>query len=97
MTKGAAVAQSRVPLEDGAAVKTTNVPIKVTATKSGWTAIDTFGIVLTAVGAATDANGILVPYADIHAVRYVLIALAVMSATASMVMAAQRARAGATT
>ena len=69
----------------------------MTATKSGWTAIDTFGTVLTAAGAATDASGILVPYADIHAVRYVLIALAVMSATASMVVAAQRARAGATT
>ena len=28
MTKGAAVAQSRVPLEDGAAVKPSNVPVR---------------------------------------------------------------------
>lgn len=76
--------------------------VKVTATNSGKAAIvNVIATIATAVvtagTAATQASGVLQPYADISVVHYVLLGLAVVSAAGTLMVALTRAHNGATT
>ena len=70
-------------------------PIKITATASGSTALSTAISILAASGTiAAQATGFLSTYGDIVYIKYVLIALAVISSLSSLAVAWQNARAG---
>lgn len=72
-------------------------PTKLIRIPSGQAAVATVGtIALTAATAAGQATGMLQPYGDVQFVRYLLLGLAVVSATASLVVALTRAKSGAT-
>ena len=71
--------------------------VKLTATSSGRTALATVGSLVAAAGAAAgQATEVLTPYADVRYVRYALLGLALVSAVATLTVAMQRARKGAT-
>ena len=94
MQAGIAPAGPPITLELAAAAKASG-PVKLTQTVRGNFSLATFLTVLATAGTmAAQASGFLQPYGDVAAVRYLLIALSVVSAAGSLALTIQRNQAG---